>query len=126
MRRILIFMLKNQKIIVTGAASGIGKAIVQQCLQEGASVIACDFDQQALATLQKEIPTEDNLLHTYAVDVSQHEEVAGFFSYIAENHENVTALVNNAGIYLAKNILDYDLANIDKVLAVPNGGRPSS
>ena len=33
-------MLKNSKIIVTGAASGIGKEIVKQCLKEGAVVIA--------------------------------------------------------------------------------------
>lgn len=38
-------MLKNRKIIITGAVSGIGKEIVKQCLHEGASVIACDINE---------------------------------------------------------------------------------
>lgn len=48
-------MLKNRKIIVTGAASGIGREIVKHCLQEGASVIACDINEQALYELKTSI-----------------------------------------------------------------------
>lgn len=110
-------MLKNRKVIITGAASGIGKEIVKQCLQEGASVIACDINEKALQELKWSM---DNhyVLHTYQLDVSKYEEVTKFFVYVETEHSDVDSLVNNAGIYLAKNILDYQADQIDKVLDV--------
>jgi len=110
-------MLSNRKVIVTGAASGIGKAIVNQCLHEGASVIACDRNEQALRDL-KESMDDSNVIDTYQVDVSKYEEVAAFFSYVEAKHFEVDGLVNNAGIYLAKHILDYQENEIDKVLDI--------
>lgn len=110
-------MLKNQKVIVTGAASGIGKAIVKQCLQEGAAVIACDVDQPGLTALENEMAAYSNL-YTYAVDVSKYEEVVSFFINIETKHPDITDLINNAGIYLGKSILDYDVENIDRVLSI--------
>lgn len=110
-------MLSNRKVIVTGAASGIGKAIVNQCLQEGASVIACDRNEQALRVL-KESWNDSTVLDTYPLDVRKYEEVAAFFAYVETEHSDVDGLVNNAGIYLAKHILDYQEDEIDKVLDI--------
>ncbi|GIN39359.1 SDR family NAD(P)-dependent oxidoreductase [Heyndrickxia oleronia] len=110
-------MLKNSKIIVTGAASGIGKEIVKQCLKEGAVVIACDINEESLNDLKRSIDVR-NVLHTYQLDVSRYEEVSGFFQYIETEHPEINGLVNNAGIYLAKNIVDYQIDEIDKVLDI--------
>lgn len=110
-------MLKNKKVIVTGAASGIGKEIVKRCLQERASVIACDINEQLLNDLKRS--TNDvSVLYTYQLDVSNYEEVTNFFVYVEAEHSDVDGLVNNAGIYLAKNILDYQVEEIDKVLNI--------
>ncbi|UYZ00074.1 SDR family oxidoreductase [Peribacillus frigoritolerans] len=110
-------MLKNRKVIVTGAASGIGKEIVKQCLHEGASVIACDINEHSLYDLKRSID-DHYVLHTYQLDVSNHEEVVKFFVYVEAEHTDVDGLVNNAGIYLVKNILDYQVDEIDKVLDI--------
>lgn len=110
-------MIKNRKVIVTGAASGIGKEIVKRCLHEGASVIACDINEHSLYDLKRSIDNRNDL-HTYQLDVSNYEEVTRFFGYIKAEHSDVNGLVNNAGIYLAKNILDYQVNEIDKVLNI--------
>ncbi|UJL45170.1 SDR family oxidoreductase [Virgibacillus sp. NKC19-16] len=110
-------MLKNRKVIITGAASGIGKEIVKQCLHEGASVIACDINEDSLHKLKRSM-VEHYFLHTYQLDVSKYEEVATFFAHIENEHSDVDSLVNSAGIYLAKNILDYQEDEIDKVLDI--------
>lgn len=110
-------MLKNRKIIITGAASGIGKEIVKQCLIEGASVIACDINEYSLHSLKQSMDNP-NFLHTYQLDVSKYKEVANFFIYVESEHSDVDSLVNNAGVYLAKNILDYQEDEIDKVLNI--------
>ncbi|MBO1002166.1 SDR family NAD(P)-dependent oxidoreductase [Pseudogracilibacillus auburnensis] len=110
-------MIKNRKVIVTGAASGIGKEIVKRCLHEGASVIACDINEHSLYDLKRLIDNRNDL-HTYQLDVSNYEEVTRFFVYIKTEHPDVNGLVNNAGIYLAKNILNYQVNEIDKVLNI--------
>lgn len=110
-------MLSNQKVIITGAASGIGKAIVKLCIQEGATVIACDLNQQALHELYEETESASALC-IYPLDVSDYSQVCSFFTYIETEHPDCTGLVNNAGIYLAKNILDYDVETVEKVLAI--------
>lgn len=98
-------MLQGMKIIVTGAASGIGKAIVMLSLQEGAEVIACDLDGRGLKELQAEAGS-DNLC-SFRVDVSKYSEVEQFFAYIQQEHAEVNGLVNNAGIYLGRSLLEY-------------------
>ncbi|MCA1293136.1 SDR family oxidoreductase [Paenibacillus sp. alder61] len=112
-------MLKHKKVIVTGAASGIGKEIVKQCLQEGAVVLACDINESSLQHLKEAVDEHArNRLYTHQLDVSKYEEVARFFAYVEEEHSDVDSLVNNAGIYLAKSILDYQEHEIDKVLDI--------
>jgi 3-oxoacyl-[acyl-carrier protein] reductase len=109
-------MLSNMKVIVTGAASGIGKEITLHCLREGASVIACDVNNSLLDDLKQTAGSHD--LYTYKLNVSNHTEVVSFFKYIEKKHSNVNGLVNNAGIYLGKNIFDYKEDEIDTVLGV--------
>ncbi|MEF2965342.1 SDR family oxidoreductase [Paenibacillus sp. M1] len=110
-------MLTDMKVIVTGAASGIGKEIAIQCAKEGAKIIACDMNGSLLDELKQTLSSADQL-DTYRLDVSNYRQVAEFFTYIRENHADVNGLVNNAGIYLGKNILDYQENEIDKVMDV--------
>ncbi|MGV2622535.1 UNVERIFIED_CONTAM: SDR family NAD(P)-dependent oxidoreductase [Halobacillus marinus] len=105
------------KVIVTGAASGIGKAIVNHCLQEQTAVIACDIKEDALYDLKQSMGGKERL-YTYRLDISKYEEVEKFFEYVTEEHPDTNGLVNNAGIYLAKNIMQYEPEEIDRVLDI--------
>ena len=110
-------MLKNKKIIVTGAASGIGKAVVKQCLDEGATVIACDINAEALMDLKQTL-VNDYYLYTYQLDVSKYDEIDEFFKYVEAEHSDINGLVNNAGIYLVQNTMNYQVNEIDKVIDI--------
>ncbi|MNZ42470.1 3-oxoacyl-[acyl-carrier-protein] reductase FabG [compost metagenome] len=109
-------MLKNMKIIVTGAASGIGMEVALHCLREGAKVIACDMNDGSLNSLKQTVGSDN--LYTFKLDVSNYSEVVSLFAYIEQEHPDVNGLVNNAGIYLGKNLLDYKVDEIDKVLDI--------
>ncbi|WP_340026605.1 SDR family oxidoreductase [Paenibacillus sp. FSL K6-1096] len=109
-------MLQGMKIIVTGAASGIGKEIVRLGLKEGAKVIGCDLDAERLEELKTE--ADSARLVTCKLDVSQYSEVEAFYEYIGQEHADVSGLVNNAGIYLGRSLLDYTPEEIGRVLDI--------
>jgi NAD(P)-dependent dehydrogenase (short-subunit alcohol dehydrogenase family) len=91
--------LKNQRILVTGASRGIGRAIARQLSESGAEVIIHynsnkDEAQSLLAQLK-------NPGYMEACDLSQLSQVIGFIPKLVEKYGPLTALVNNAGIALS-------------------------
>lgn len=104
-------MIQN-KVIITGSANGIGKAIAKKLYQEGTSIIACDVDKEGLNQLRDEIKS----VKTFHLDITDYDSVASFFKKIESFSCNW--LFNNAGIYLGKNIIDYDPAEVMRVFKV--------
>jgi 3-oxoacyl-[acyl-carrier protein] reductase len=102
----------RKKIIVTGAASGIGKSIALACAKSGASVLAVDINEKGLKKIKGKNIT------TFTCDVADPEQIAKFFSLIKKLRLTPYGLVNNAGIYLGKNFFEYSDAEIQKVLNV--------
>lgn len=91
--------LQNQRILVTGASRGIGRAIAQQLSDSGAEVIIHYNTNRAEAeSLEKQLKTPG---HIEACDLSRPEEVIGFIPRIVEKYGPLTGLVNNAGIALS-------------------------
>lgn len=81
-------------IVVTGAASGVGKAISQGFLDDGAFVVAIDRDQPQLEKLKGEN------LSTRVVDVSSEEQMRRVIEWTIEKKGRLDVLINNAGIGL--------------------------
>ena len=87
--------LKGKRVVVTGGASGIGKATVQRFVDEGAKVVAFDINEKALEALKAEIP---GMAGTVAVDVSSEESVVNGFKKVDELIGGIDVLISNAGI----------------------------
>ncbi|MEV4898027.1 SDR family oxidoreductase [Nonomuraea sp. NPDC055795] len=83
--------LADCRVIVTGAASGLGRAFCAGLRRAGAHVVAMDKDERRLATLG-EIPA-------YRVDVTQEDEVTRAVGRAVAEHGPVNVLINSAGIY---------------------------
>lgn len=83
--------LHGAKVIVTAGAAGIGRAIVDAFLAEGAQVATCDIDTAALAGLPAGVFAE-------AVDVADAETLRGFIDRAVAAMGGLDCLVNNAGI----------------------------
>ena len=116
--------MSTRTVLVTGAAQGIGKAIVVSCLQDGWKVLGCDRDGDALQHLLSEVTKpgpefqQQAELSIYTVDISDYHQVATMFSTFDRRGEFPTHLVNNAGIYLGKSLLEYLPEEIHRVIAV--------
>ena len=83
--------LQDLKVIVTGAARGMGAYFAQRLAEAGAQVAAGDVDEAALAALPHGI-------HRRRLDVSDEADVAAFVGWAQGTMGGLNALVNNAGI----------------------------
>ena len=89
----------RQKIIVTGATRGIGRAIATAFLEQGAEVIAVyGGNKEAALAFQKENQDHKDRLHIYQCDVSRHGAVEKLYNTIEEKFDHIDILINNAGI----------------------------
>src|SRR6516162_8364106 len=90
--------LKEKVAIVTGSASGIGKAIAQRFASEGAFVIIADKNEGAIPPLVDEIKAAGGSAAGLAVDVADRGQVHAFMTKVVAAYGRVDILVNNAGI----------------------------
>jgi meso-butanediol dehydrogenase/(S,S)-butanediol dehydrogenase/diacetyl reductase len=84
----------DQVAIVTGAASGIGRAITQRFVREGGSVVAGDIDDAGLASVAAEL---GDAVVTTSCDVTNEDDVAALVALAAESHGRLDAMFNVAG-----------------------------
>ena len=90
----LNFQLTGQRAVVTAGAQGIGLAITEALLQQGAEVHLCDVDRAALDKTKAQYPQ----VHISHTDVGNEAQVLAMFSEIQARWGQLDILVNNAGI----------------------------
>ncbi len=95
--------LQDKRVLITGGASGIGRATAIRFLEEGARVVVLDLDERGCQHLRQELP---GLTGTIVADVSDAESVAKAFGELDELCQGLDILINNAGISLRHDFLD--------------------
>ena len=91
--------IKNSLFVITGAGSGIGRALSILAISEGAKVVASDVNEKGL---DETIALTNGKAEKYLLDVANHEEIKSFAAAIIQKYPNDTIiLVNNAGVGLA-------------------------
>lgn len=88
--------INNKKIILTGAADGIGKELVKKFVSAGSTVYGLDINEEKLNDLKKELNTD--LFIPFKIDVSKEENLIKFKKEFMEKYGHVDILINNAGI----------------------------
>ncbi|MBF6029435.1 SDR family oxidoreductase [Pseudomonas sp. P115] len=105
-----------KKLIVTGAANGIGRATLEKAIEDGYFVIAADKDVEGLKVLQNRYSAHQ--LETHVADFSDPAVIKGFIPGLYERHATIYGLVNNAGIYHGKSVYAYSEDEVDEILNV--------
>src|SRR2546425_10224714 len=90
-------LLQNHIAVVTGAGSGIGRAIASGYAREGARVVLLDVNEKAASEAAREIRDGGNAI-SFALDVIRREDCIAVAKQIADKVGQVSILVNNAGI----------------------------
>ncbi len=90
--------LGNKSIVVTGASSGMGKAIVELFVKEGANVVAVARRTERLEALKEELKDEPGTVVVHTGDVSRLEDCESMIDEAVRQFGKLDVLVNNAGI----------------------------
>jgi uncharacterized oxidoreductase len=108
--------LANNKILITGGASGIGLGLTERFIQEGNTVIICGRRESVLKEAAGKFPS----IITRVCDLSVEAERTGLYEWVADNHGDLNVLVNNAGVQQWMNISDPDFFRRAKEEIVTN------
>ena len=108
------FNLANKEAVITGAASGIGKAIATTFALQGATVHLVDLDKQKLKILSKTIQDNGGKAISHLCNVQEENSVQKMFKSIRA----MDILINNAGIAHVGNLENTNVIDLDKLYGV--------
>ncbi|MCR9981766.1 SDR family oxidoreductase [Vibrio diabolicus] len=112
--------LINKTAIVTGAAGGIGQAIIAKLREQGAKVLAVDISEQSL---QMYASFGSKQLETFVADVTDYQQVEAMVKYAVKQFGSLDIMVNNAGIGAPKPLLEHDpIADFEPISKVNQNG----
>lgn len=111
--------LNNKVVVITGAGSGIGRALAVNLAGKGARLALSDVDEAGLdetVALAKDAGAPD--VQTARLDVADREAFAAYAASVADHFGQVNVVINNAGVALAGDVVDLDYKDMDWIVGV--------
>ena len=107
--------LHGKRIVITGAAAGIGLGIARACAAAGASLVVADIAHDRLVDSTRALVDDPETLHTAELDVSKPAEVQAFFEDLNGRFGSLDGLVNNAGITVVADFLNFEAGDLERL-----------
>ena len=101
--------LEGKRILVTGGAMGIGRAIAERFAREGAELLLADLNEAALPEAAGAVEAAGGKARTYRVDVTDPDSVAALRRQVLDDGGPIDVLVNSAGLVFGGAFLDVPL-----------------
>src|SRR5262249_20857895 len=92
--------LQDGVAVVTGAGSGIGRALAQRLAVEGSALALADIDEKGLTETKASLANHKVMVTTHVLNVADENAVRAFADDVVARHKRVTLLMNNAGVAL--------------------------
>lgn len=114
------YVVDGGTAVLTGAASGIGRATARELSARGSNLVLLDRDAAGLEAVAAELRAarRDRQVTTYVVDLSDRDAALAVAETIRDNHPHLHLLVNNAGVALSGRLDQVSLDDIDWVLSI--------
>lgn len=112
-------LLKGENILITGGSSGIGLSIAKKCVLEGANVVITGTNEEKLKNAALEIGKNCSYIVN---DISKVDTLDGLIDEAEKSLGKITAIVNNAGIYLSKKFEDINENDFENIFNINTKG----
>lgn len=109
---------KNKSILITGAASGIGKETAIKYSKLGTHIYVADINYKALKKLKKDLKKINTNIHIFKVDVSSKKSVNQLFRQVLKKTKTIDTLINNVGIEISGDMSKFSLKNYKKLFKI--------
>lgn len=108
--------LEGKVALITGGGGGIGAAVAERFVKEGAKILISGRRQELLESMAQKLPTGS--VEIFAGDVSRQDDVKGMVETAVKFGGKLDVLVNNAGISMIGSVTDISIENWNKTLAI--------
>jgi citronellol/citronellal dehydrogenase len=99
-------LFRDKVVLVSGGATGIGRALVWMLARMGAKVVTCGRSAEKLDILRDELASQDYEILAVPTDIRKSEDVASLFARIRAHHGRLDLLINNAGGQFPQSAID--------------------
>ena len=110
--------MNRKRVLVTGAASGIGKGIAEKFLREGANVTLLDKDEKKLRGTMTQLKNKKGKAHAVVCDIAQKKELDLAIEQTWEYWDGLDVLINNAGLAVRESFIDIPISNWDLIMDI--------
>lgn len=110
--------LANKTVLITGAASGLGRMLAEKAARRGARLVLWDVNRDGLETLRAGLTDAGHQAFTYRVDLADGDAIRTAAKRVAQESGPVDVLVNNAGIVSGKPLLEISEEEIRRSFAI--------
>jgi len=110
--------VRGKVAVVTGAGSGIGRALAYDLARQGAKVAISDVDEVGLAETAKQVEVIGAQVHSQRLNVTDRNAVVAYAETVADHFGTVNIVINNAGIAFTGDVEDMTFEQIERVMDV--------
>jgi NAD(P)-dependent dehydrogenase (short-subunit alcohol dehydrogenase family) len=109
---------RGKVCVITGAGSGIGRALAIDLAGRGARLAISDIDAETVAATAASVAARGAEVERYTLDVADREAVYAHAGAVAERFGTVNMVINNAGVAVAKNVIDMPIEDIEWLMGI--------
>ncbi|HEY9126247.1 MAG TPA: SDR family NAD(P)-dependent oxidoreductase, partial [Acidobacteriaceae bacterium] len=108
--------LSGKTAVITGGSRGLGEAMAHALAESGAQIALVARDAERLASVRDALTAKGGAAELFTADVTQEDDVLRVAAEVQERFGHPQIVVNNAGINIRQNLVDYSLADFRSVV----------